>query len=91
VPDPDRSDPEIIDFSPHPARTRLLIAIAAAAAAIGVAAAVVFAAALEDPHGIRGQSILGTVNYITAAICHLTGDQPATACTPAVRSLLPGT
>jgi Domain of unknown function (DUF929) len=41
VPDPDRSDPEIIDFSPHPARTRLLIAIAAAAAN-GVAAAVVF-------------------------------------------------
>jgi Domain of unknown function (DUF929) len=49
------------------------------------------AAALEDPHGIGGQSILGTVNYITAAICRLTGDQPATACTPAVRSLLPGT
>ena len=48
------------------------------------------AAALEDPHGIRGQTILGTVNYITAAICQLTHDQPATACTPAVRSLLPG-
>jgi hypothetical protein len=48
------------------------------------------AAALENPHGIRGRSILGTVNYITAAICQLTGDQPATACTPAVRSLLPG-
>jgi homoserine O-acetyltransferase len=29
-------------------------------------------------------------NYITAAICQLTHDQPATACTPAVRSLLPG-
>jgi hypothetical protein len=38
VPDPDRSDPEVIDFSPRPARTRLLVAIAAA----GVAAAVVF-------------------------------------------------
>ena len=48
------------------------------------------AAALEDPHGIRGRSILGTVNYITAAICRLTGDQPAAACTPTVRSLLPG-
>jgi len=48
------------------------------------------AAAIEDPHGIRGRSILGTVSYITAAICRLTGDQPATACTPTVRSLLPG-
>jgi len=48
------------------------------------------AAELRNPRGIRGRSILGTVNYITAAICQLTGDQPATACTPAVRSLLPG-
>jgi hypothetical protein len=47
------------------------------------------AAALRDPSGITGRSILGAVNYITAAICHLTGDQPATACTQAVRSLLP--
>jgi len=39
VPDPDRSDAEIIDFSPKPPRTRLFIAIAAA---IGVVAAVVF-------------------------------------------------
>ena len=63
MPDPDRSDPEIIDFSPRPAR---------------------------NPHGTTGRSILGAVNYITAAICRLTGDQPATACTPSVRSLLPG-
>ena len=42
MPDPDRPDPEVIDFSPHPARTRLFIAIAAAAASIGAAAAVVF-------------------------------------------------
>jgi hypothetical protein len=47
------------------------------------------AAELGHPHGIRGRSILGAVNYITAAICRLTGDQPATACTPLVRSLLP--
>jgi hypothetical protein len=46
-------------------------------------------AALRNPHGIMGESILGAANYITAAICQLTGDQPATACTPAVRSLLP--
>jgi hypothetical protein len=44
---------------------------------------------LGNPHGIRGRSILGAVNYLTAAICQLTHDQPATACTPAVRSLLP--
>jgi hypothetical protein len=43
VPDPDGSDPEIIDFSPKPTRTRRPMAIAiAAAAVIGVAAAVVF-------------------------------------------------
>jgi len=47
------------------------------------------AAELRNPRGIRGLSILGAVNYITAAICRLTGDQPATACTPLVRSLLP--
>jgi hypothetical protein len=39
---------------------------------------------------VTDQSFLGTANYITAAICQLTHDQPATACTPAVRSLLPG-
>ncbi len=48
------------------------------------------AAAMKNPHSTTGWSILGTVNYITAAICQLTHDQPATACTPAVRSLLPG-
>jgi hypothetical protein len=42
VADPDRSDPEIIDFSPHPARTRRPIAVAiAATVAIAVAAAAV--------------------------------------------------
>jgi hypothetical protein len=30
---------------------------------------------------------LGTANYITAAICGLTNDQPASACTPVVKSL----
>jgi hypothetical protein len=33
VPDPEHPDPEIVDFAPNPARTRLLIAIAAVAAA----------------------------------------------------------
>jgi len=44
------------------------------------------AAMLSHPRG-AGQAILGAANYITAAICQLTGDQPATACTPTVRSL----
>ena len=46
------------------------------------------AAALRNPRSGTGQVILGTANYLTAAICALTGDQPAAACTPAVRSRL---
>jgi hypothetical protein len=46
------------------------------------------AAALRDPASPAGQAILGTANYITAAICQLTGDQPARSCTPAIRALL---
>jgi len=50
------------------------------------------AATLRNGRNMTGQAILGTANYITAAICRLTGDQPASACTPTVRSLLgPGT
>ena len=29
----------------------------------------------------------GTANYITATICELTGNQPATACTPTIQQL----
>jgi hypothetical protein len=46
------------------------------------------AAALRNPASPAGQAILGAANYMTAAICQLTGDEPATACTPAVRGLL---
>jgi hypothetical protein len=47
MPDPEHPDPEIVDFAPNPARTRLLIAIAiaiaiAAVAVAGVAAAMIF-------------------------------------------------
>lgn len=45
------------------------------------------AAALKDPSSPIAQSVDGTANYITAAICSLTGNQPATACTPAVKAL----
>ena len=42
---------------------------------------------LATPSSPVAQGVLGTANYATAAICGLTGDQPATACTPAVKAL----
>ena len=45
------------------------------------------AADLHDPASPVAKAVLGTANYLTAAICGLTNDQPASACTSAVRSL----
>lgn len=45
------------------------------------------ASALKDPSSPIAQSVDGTANYITAAICKLTNNQPATACTTIVQSL----
>jgi hypothetical protein len=45
------------------------------------------AADLHTPTSPVAKSVLGAANYVTAAICRLTKDQPATACTPAVESL----
>jgi Domain of unknown function (DUF929) len=45
------------------------------------------AAALRDPTGAIAQGVDGSANYLTAGICELTGNQPATACTAAVRGL----
>ena len=45
------------------------------------------AAALHDPSSALAKSIGGSANYLTAAICKLTGNQPASACTPAVQTL----
>jgi hypothetical protein len=45
------------------------------------------AAALKDPSSNIAKAIDGTANYITAAICQMTGNQPATACTTVVQSL----
>jgi Domain of unknown function (DUF929) len=45
------------------------------------------AADLHQPASPVARSVLGAANYATAAICGLTGDRPATACTPAVRAL----
>jgi Domain of unknown function (DUF929) len=45
------------------------------------------AAALKNPSSTIAQGALGTANYLTAAICKLTGNQPASACTPTVKTL----
>jgi len=45
------------------------------------------AADLSNPSSPVAQAVDGTANYITAALCQLTGNQPASACTAAVQSL----
>jgi hypothetical protein len=42
---------------------------------------------LSNPSSPVAKAVDGTANYITAAICKMTGNQPASACTPAVLSL----
>jgi Domain of unknown function (DUF929) len=42
---------------------------------------------LHSPTSAAGKAVLGAANYLTAAICGLTKDAPATACTPTVRAL----
>jgi hypothetical protein len=44
-------------------------------------------AALHHPSTALAKQVNGSANYLTAAFCTLTGNQPATACTPAVQSL----
>jgi hypothetical protein len=45
------------------------------------------AAALNNPSSTIAQGADGTANYLTAAICKLTGNQPASACTPTIKAL----
>ena len=45
------------------------------------------AADLHDPSAKVAKSALGAANFITAALCKLTDDKPATACTAAVQAL----
>jgi hypothetical protein len=45
------------------------------------------ASALKDPSSPIAKAVDGTANYLTAAICKLTGNQPAAACTPVVKGL----
>jgi thiol-disulfide isomerase/thioredoxin len=46
------------------------------------------AAAMANPSASAlGTAEIGNANYITAAICKLTNNQPATVCTPTIKSL----
>jgi len=45
------------------------------------------AADLHTPTSPVAKAVLGAANYTTAAICGITGDQPVSACTPAVKAL----
>jgi Domain of unknown function (DUF929) len=46
------------------------------------------AAALHDPSSAIAQGALGTANYLTAALCKVTSNTPASACSiPAVKTL----
>jgi hypothetical protein len=45
------------------------------------------AAAMNDPSSSLGKAIIGNANYMTAGICKLTSNKPATACTPAIQTL----
>ena len=45
------------------------------------------AADLHNPNSTVAKAVDGTANYFTAAICKMTGNQPASACTPAVQAL----
>ena len=42
---------------------------------------------LNNPSSAVAKGVDGTANYITAAICKLTNNQPASACTSTVQSL----
>jgi hypothetical protein len=42
---------------------------------------------LHDPTTTVAKSVLGVANYMTAVVCKLTNEKPATACTAAVQAL----
>jgi thiol-disulfide isomerase/thioredoxin len=48
------------------------------------------AAAMKDPSSEIAKGAIGAANQMTAAICKLTGDQPATACTTSIKALEAG-
>jgi hypothetical protein len=48
------------------------------------------AAAMKDPSTDIAKGAIGAANQMTAAICKLTGDQPATACTASIKTIEAG-
>ena len=42
---------------------------------------------MKNPNSHVAKAIDGTANYMTAAICKMTGNQPASACTSTIQSL----
>jgi hypothetical protein len=47
------------------------------------------AADLSNPNSPVAKAVDGTANYLTAAICSMTGNEPSSACTTTVQSLEP--
>jgi thiol-disulfide isomerase/thioredoxin len=47
-------------------------------------------AAMKDPSSAIAKGAIGAANQMTAAICKLTGDQPATACTASIKTIEAG-
>ena len=45
------------------------------------------ASSLKDPGNAVSKAVNGTANYITAAICKTTGNQPSNVCTPGITAL----
>jgi len=45
------------------------------------------AADMNNPNSSLGKALIGNANVMTAAICNLTGNKPATACTSTIQSL----
>jgi hypothetical protein len=45
------------------------------------------AAAMNNPSSALGKAEIGNANYMTAGICKLTNNLPATACTPTIQKL----
>jgi hypothetical protein len=45
------------------------------------------AAAMNDPSSTLGKALVGNANYVTAGICKLTNNLPASACTPVIQQL----
>jgi hypothetical protein len=43
--------------------------------------------AVSNPQSPEAQAIVGSANLLTAAVCVLTGDQPASVCTPAIDAI----